>query len=224
MVSKIFPMGLLVMVLCVGVNIAAAGKSYTYQSTTKGVTVNYMEKVETEKDKIILTGSYANGNRMQTVCSPDFSTQTWEFINPRQDIHIRAERQGNIIKLQGRFKGKEVSQEYKINKRPWYQAWSFSLGAFAISGANKLEFFTIRDDLKEFTMNVTRQQEELVGIGGQNIEAVKVKVSLAGWMSKFWSADYWFRKTDGVLLKSEGMNGPPGTPQTVDQLAKESEI
>ena len=122
------------------------------------------------------------------------------------------------------FKGKEITKELKIDNRPWYQAWNLSFSRFVLSGRGRQEFWTLRDsDLKEFVMVVIRENEEVIELNGQAVEAVKVKVTLNNWMSKFWKVHYWFRKSDGVFLRYEGANGPPGTPLTVTELKSEAQ-
>lgn len=166
-----------------------------------------------------------NGEVTQTILTPDFTTQKWENNTKRQDTKLAAHRSGNTIKIQGTFKGKEIAKEFKIDNRPWFQAWNLSLGPFALSGKNRLEFWTVRNnDLKECTMVVLREKEETIKINSQAVETVKVKVTLTGWTSVFWSAHYWFRKSDGLYLRYEGANGPPGTPVTVVELVSEAEV
>jgi hypothetical protein len=63
--------------------------------------------------------------------------------------------------------------------------------------------------------------DTILSDSGEETETVKVKVTLNNWMSKFWSNYYWFRKADGVFLRSEGVNGPPGTPVTVMTMVSE---
>ena len=198
----------------------ASGRSLIYQSITKGVAVTINEKIEINGAETIVTSSSIDQGTNR-VRNRDNSALVWELVNDRTDTRLTAERVGDIIKLEGKFEGKTVDKTLKIDGKPWFQAWDLSLGSFVLSGKKSLEFWTVRNDLKAFRMAAFRDKEETLEINGRNVEAVKVKVSLPGWMAKFWSASYWFRKSDGVFVKYQGANGPPGTPETVIELVNE---
>lgn len=214
----------LMVMLAIVSDVKAAKESYVYQSITKDVVVTYTEKVMVKENEIVDIMLSNNGEMMQTILGSDYATKNWELHNEEQDIKLAAQRSGNTIKVQGRFKGKEIAKEFKIDNRPWFQAWKLSFGPFVLSGETRQEFWTLRPyDLKECVMAVLREREETITINGQAVEAVKVKVTLNNyWMSKFWSVHYWLRRSDGVYLRSEGANGPPGTPITIMELVSEA--
>ena len=64
------------------------------------------------------------------------------------------------------------------------------------------------------------QKVGIESLSAQNkkVQAQKVKVSLSGPKSMFWHSYYWFGINDGIFLRYEGVNGPPGTPQTTTTL------
>lgn len=212
----------LLIILLTGLGVKAAEKNYLYHSTTKDVVVTLEEKVLVREDEITDTMLSDNGEVTETVLAPDWATKRWELHNREEDTNLVAKRSGDLIIVQGRFKGKEVAKKIKIDGRPWFQAWNLSFGPFVLSGEGKREFWAIQDsDLKEFVMVVLREKEEALELNDEAVEAVKFKVTLNNWMSIFWSCNYWFRKSDGVFLRSEGANGPPGTPVTVMEMINE---
>ena len=212
----------LLIIFLTGPGVRAIGKNYVYHSTTGEVAVSLKGKILVWEDEIIDTILSDSGEETETVFDPDRATKRWHLHNGEEDTSVEAKRDGNLIMVLGRFKGKEVSKKIKIDSRPWFQAWRLSFGSFVLSGRGKQEFWALRDsDLKEFVMVVLREKEEVLELNGEAIETVKVKVTLNNWMSKFWSNYYWFRKADGVFLRSEGVNGPPGTPVTVMTMVSE---
>lgn len=204
--------------------VKAAEQNYVYHSITKDVVVTLNEKVTIKEDEIINIISFDNGAIIKTILDPKLATKEWKLHNKGEDTDLIAERSDNSIVIKGDFKGKEITKELKIDNRPWYQAWNLSFGRFVLSNRDRQEFWTLRDsDLKEFVMVVLREKEEIIELNGEAIETVKVKVTLNNWMSKFWKVHYWFRKSDGVFLRYEGVNGPPGTPLTVTELKSEAQ-
>lgn len=51
--------------------------------------------------------------------------------------------------------------------------------------------------------------------------AVRIEVSLTGFMSAFWSCDYYFDTNTLMLVGYKGINGGPGTPETKYQSQDE---
>lgn len=211
----------LMLILVTGPRATAAEKTYVYRSTTKDVVTTITEKVMKNEDTIVNVMISDNGETNLSVLDLDLATKKWEFYNQEQNTILTAERNNDSITLQGRFEGKEIKKELKIDHRPWFQAWRLSFGQFVLSDEAKLEFWTIRtNDLRECIMVVLREKEETIRLNGVNIEAVKVKVTLNNWMSKFWSVNYWLRKSDGAFLRYKGISGPPGTPMTIMELSE----
>lgn len=213
----------LMLILFTGSWVTAAEKTCVYRSTTKGVVTTITEKVTENEATIVNAMLSDNGETNLSVLDLDLATKKWEYRNQEQNTELTAERSNDSITVRGRFEGKEIKKELKIDHRPWFQAWRLPFGQFVLSGEAKLEFWTIRpNDLKECIMVVLREKEETLRLNGENIEAVKVKVTLNNWMSKFWSVNYWLRKSDGAFLRYEGVSGPPGTPVTVMELKSEA--
>ena len=50
--------------------------------------------------------------------------------------------------------------------------------------------------------------------------AVRIEVSLTGFMSAFWSCDYYFDTNTLMFVGYKGVNGGPGTPETKISVAK----
>lgn len=63
-------------------------------------------------------------------------------------------------------------------------------------------------NLKCGKFTAKRRREGTVRVLGEEVEAVLVRVAMSGWKSRFWHADFWFRKSDGRYVTMEGKDGP----------------
>jgi len=70
-------------------------------------------------------------------------------------------------------------------------------------------------------MVATREGEETVMLGGDSVQAIKVRFSPAGPLSAFWKAEYWYRKSDLRFIRYRAVRGLPGSPETIVTLIGE---
>ena len=62
---------------------------------------------------------------------------------------------------------------------------------------------------------------ETQGVEGfEDMDALKVTVSFTGFLSSFWSFSYYFDPTTLKFVGYKGVNGKPGTPETIIKIAK----
>ncbi len=54
----------------------------------------------------------------------------------------------------------------------------------------------------------------------ENMDALKVTVTLTGFLSAFWSCSYYFSPTALKFIGYKGVNGKPGTPETIIKIMK----
>lgn len=64
--------------------------------------------------------------------------------------------------------------------------------------------------MKLYTMSATKRGIEK--LDGKN--ALRIEVGLTGFMSVFWSCDYYFDADTLLFVGYKGVNGGPGTPET----------
>ncbi len=79
------------------------------------------------------------------------------------------------------------------------------------------------DNLTLSEWQVVNKGTERISTPGGGIEAVKVKVSLGGFLSAFWSAECWYRVSDGRFVKYSGPSGGPGSPEVTTVLKREDQ-
>lgn len=62
--------------------------------------------------------------------------------------------------------------------------------------------------------------EEKIEVMGEKIDAIHIKITLAGLLEAFFTGNYWFRKTDGRTVIEEIPQGPEAL-LTRSELIKE---
>jgi len=156
--------------------------------------------------------------------APDLSTLAWTFSDPERQMELSARRQGEVVTLSGSFRGRPVAKEFKTGGLPWNQLFQMGLENFALATAGSMKFCSIGTqrpgEMKMGKFTVTRENEEKILLGGKEIAAVRLRVSLSGLLSIFWHSDYWYRKSDGCFLRYRGKNRPGG-PVAVSELVAE---
>ena len=56
-------------------------------------------------------------------------------------------------------------------------------------------------------MKTENKGVETITVSGKKVETIRVKWGLTGLRSKFYGQTFWFRKSDGVYLKSKVEHG-----------------
>ena len=205
-------------------NTAVSGstRELRYKEKTGEHSFLFVWQAETEPDAVTITVTQRQGVEVYTsVNSLEGTTLSWRYSNP-PDSDVRVERLGRRLLFSGRFLGKEIKKEEKIDSRPWYQPLSFSLHRMEQRKQDKTSFWTIRpDNLEVITLQATREGSgRLIEEDGSEVLANKVVIRLEGLMSSLWSAEYWFRQGDDLFVRYRGTHGPPGVPETVITLVR----
>jgi hypothetical protein len=155
-----------------------------------------------------------------------FSASSCEVVDKatRKTTSFRREK-GKIICTSG-----DRSEAQKVENIPWLQT-PFSLARFAVSDKSDILFYTATlYDTKEksgaaggsvMKMVARKMKDEPTGKGSDDSAAIKVVITLPGFKSLFWKITYWYRTTDGVVVRYEDVRGGPGTPKTIGTLIKE---
>lgn len=153
------------------------------------------------------------------LCDETGDTVRWRVRYPNGVV--TAERVGNTIRIKDTRNRDSVQREVRIDKAPWFQPLSYALGRFSRSHRDSVVFWTIRpDNLKVVKLRATNLGKEEARTQTGLVPARKVSITLDGFLSHFWEAHYWFRQSDGLFLRYEGVNGLPGTPRTTIELAE----
>ena len=204
-------------ILIIGFGLIAAplsAQQYLYVGLfgehTYGIKVNKQHKA----DKPILTLEEEKRYSEHTF-HPELGTEKWVLRDEKEHHDFTAQRVGNQIKIWGIFQGEPVEKTVDIDERLWYNKLDHGLSAFAASDQLELSFWVLKlvSDLDPLKMQAKKTGTESLTIDGKTYDAVKVKLTIDNIMlSKLWSAELWYRTSDGLFLRYEGANCGPGTP------------
>jgi hypothetical protein len=150
----------------------------------------------------------ANGGKVEHVLSSDYAVRSWNVSDPKRETEYMGERKGDTLSIKGRNRGKGIDKRMKIDGRPFFFHPALGLSEFARSGKKMLEFWTLRpDNLSEYKMKAENQGAETILVNGEQIATIRVKWGLTGVLSRFFNQTFWFRKSDGVFVKSKASRG-----------------
>ena len=152
------------------------------------------------------------------------NTLSWSFENPETKTKVNAGREGNNIYLTGIDENEPIKKTFEINHLPWNQTFNIGLERFALSPEQTMIFWSIGTsgpgNMKITRFKVKKKNIETITLNGQEVETVYVTMSLTGFLSLFWTGNYWYRKSDGTFLRYKGKN-KPGAPVTIMELISE---
>ncbi|MDD2464279.1 MAG: hypothetical protein PHI97_09795 [Desulfobulbus sp.] len=200
----------------------ASTRELRYREQTGEHSLLFFWQAQSAPDKVTVTVTQHQGEEVYTsVNTSQGMTLSWRYSR-QPDTDVRVERKDNLLLFSGRFEGKEVRKQEKIDARPWYQPLSFCLHCMEKRRQDKATFWTIRpDNLDVLTLQAEREgSDRLTDIDGSEIPANKVVIRLEGLLSALWSAEYWFRQGDDLFVRYRGTHGPLGVPETVITLVR----
>jgi hypothetical protein len=190
---------------------------YRYQETTgaKSQLIDY----QIERTAFVVVTCTEPDERRRVVCKDSGSTHDWSLQQTDRDITARLEN--GRIKVSGVVEGKPVEKTFPKGDLPWFQLLSFSLRPFAQSDEDSIQFQFLRPDNLSFVkLEAKKNGAATIPVGGREETACHIRVSPPWPLSVFWQGNYWFRASDGLFLRFEGVNGPPGTKKTVVQFVE----
>jgi hypothetical protein len=167
----------------------------------------YMGDPTSGKIKITINWEVENSAKSGTQTSTlnaRYATLHWKVIDPNEHTDYVGERKGNLLLIKGTHKDKPVDKRMKIDDLPFFSNPTIGLEEFVRTGKKKMDFRIIRpDDLSQYKMKAENKGEQIITVGDKPIEVIQVKWGLTGLRSKFYSQTYWFRKSDGVFVRSK---------------------
>src|SRR3989339_153279 len=138
----------------------------------------------------------------------DFETLEWKFTDPKKGIKVAAVRKGNKIILTGTFDKKENNKkEINIDERKWLQIYQLGMMRFAVkeTKGKSIEFWSLNPDDpgNVMVLAAVKENQETIELNGKTIKTARLKICLAGFLSFFWTGDYWFRLSDGFFVRAK---------------------
>lgn len=172
--------------------------------------------VYTDTDKLQLTSVLDSNFRLIEQVSINKETKSESFIEIKENnIYYNGENIGSYKdgKTQPRgnieFLGNWLDSKEKIMK------------FFVVSEKLDKEGKPVPGEMDKLELYLKKLGKENVVINGETIEAVKVLFTIDNkFLSMFWKNHYWYRASDGVLLKYESVKVPPGQTYKEGELKK----
>lgn len=185
-----------------------------------------MPKSGNQQETIVWQEEKANGNNYlyvtqeneqhEYVMNKSFQTEKWKVTNIQLKTDLTIELRNNIYSITGKFKGKSITKTIKSNGYVWYQNIAYNAGVL-LKDKKIVKYECFRpDNIKLYTMVAEAQgMEQFMGTNTN-----KIKVSLTGLLSAFWSCSYYFNPETLSFVGYKGVNGKPGTPETIIKIIK----
>ncbi|MGE5529869.1 MAG: hypothetical protein ACM3X6_12115 [Patescibacteria group bacterium] len=152
-----------------------------------------------------------------------FAILSWRYQDRRRDTAFTAVRAGDTIHVSGRHRGRPLERRFKAGTIPWKQLFPMGLEALAAGAEKKADFLAIDPDkMRIHAFTAGARGSEAISWRGRRVEAVHIRITLAGALAPLWHADSWHRAADGRYLRYESVNGP-GAPLTVKELIEETD-
>ncbi len=201
-------------------------KKFTYHQKTNDkveiLTHNFKTTKSGYLSRIETTGFWS-----ETILDEGMNTLRYTF-NPnfKTNVVIRSVRSGPGIKVDG----PGINKTFSIKSGIWYQL-NLVMSQLIHTDKKRVKFWILSSHLDEkekrfktvqFIME--KEMTENLTINGKKTDTIKATMTFDDMRSFFWKAFYWYRKEDGVLVKSEVKRGPPGTAVTTTTLIKEEDI
>jgi len=136
----------------------------------------------------------------------NLSCESWDYKREADDTKLHAVKDGEYIRLSGRFKGKEQNKTFKIGDGLWYQMMDMAMPAFIASDEKEIVFYSIGTGNNRGAMSLgefaaSKAGEEKVTVCGKEYDCVKIHFVLTAF-SWAWTGIYWYDKKSDQLVKS----------------------
>jgi hypothetical protein len=186
----------------------------TYKEETNEVTneTSFHMGVPVDGKIVVKWNNKTTGDMAEQIMGSDYATQSWKSSNPEVDTDYTGERKGKNLLIKGKLKGKKIDTKAKINDNPFFFFPALGLSEFVKSGKESQKFWMLlpdnkSDEMKVHEMKAENQGPENIVLRGKKVETIKVKWGLTGFRARFFSQTFWFRKSDGVFVKSSPFRG-----------------
>jgi hypothetical protein len=221
--------------VCIGIGVTTiaapsksiANKRFVFHEQTGDDVTQYEIRVRPYGEGYRIYGSF-NDRDTFVECDASLAHQRLEIDRKAQEHLITYQREGKTIT--GAIGDETITK--KMSDDPWYQMLEISK-KFITSKGDLGKFWVVSDQMGEHTkepgfsaikLQARGEGTETIQHQGQDVETMKILVRLTGLRSAFWQAEYWYRPSDGVLLRYEAVRGGPGTPKTIITLLEEEDL
>lgn len=180
-----------------------------YIETTDDNQIEYNYSVTKIETGFLIELSSAN-KKEKCITDTAYYCQLWEYSCPAKNTKFVAERKNNVIHLVGTLEGLKIDKKIKISNLPWLQFWEYGIKNMVESNNNSMKFISIDTNKpkKTATFKVKNKGMQKININNKEEDAIYFVVSIKGLPAFIFHADFWFRKTNNLFLRSEMPQGP----------------
>jgi len=185
---------------------------HSYKAESKEITREYFVSLrDLDDDQKFFSRRIQGKNCMindEIILNQEYETQQWKRTCPEDNTEFSGEREGDTFFIKGKLKGRPLNTKIKLADRPFYIIPKLNLTHFALSDTPQIKFWTLRrDTLVKLLMQAEKKGEETIVVNGKKVAAVKILYSATGLRKKYYSRDYYFRKSDGLFIKKVEPDG-----------------
>jgi len=219
MKKAIFILVALVLLCIFKVDLAAAKERslvyHSYASEGEGEAViseTFVKFKDLSGDQTFLSRRKQNKDCMMNdefILDRDYSLESWRRVCPGEDTDLLSVREGDVLVVKGRLKGKVIDKKIKLGNKDLHMYSKYSLTKFVLSDMPKMKFWTLRrDQMSKIPMKAVKKGTKIIVVNGKEVEAIKVYCSITGKLrEKHYNFNYYYRKSDGLLIKKEWPSG-----------------
>ena len=202
-------------ILCFGISPAYAQKQAyykTYEPQTGKVTNRFhtlVENIPSGGYKVHWVSEEGDFKIVEDyILSQDYGTLWWHVVDDQRKTDYTGERKGNELFISGLFSGIQIQKIIQLDDKAFYYNPKFGLVDFIRSKKESETFWGFRhDELKVYPMKAINEGVEVILVGGEDVEAIKVYWTVNDFRSTFFKRTYWFRKSDGMYVKQKVSGG-----------------
>lgn len=194
-----------------------------YESTTSGHTIKTNWEIEEKGGKIHATSDDPN-EKITLEYSEKYELISFAQTKKKENTIFTASISGSHLKAAIEGGKSPIKNSYNV-KYPWVQEFTLGLKPFIASNHKSMKFVILNP--KDATVNnmiAIKQKNETIHVSGKKYDALKVKITLQGFQSLFWSAYSWWDVKENRQLRYQGNDGPHTPTTTVDFVSEEGKM
>lgn len=154
------------------------------------------------------------------VVSKNGATIAWYYEDTKSCRSISAYRVADQIVVSATIHEVSEQRRYPVRQILWKQDLTDAVERFGKSPDTYFEFYYIRpEDFSMERMFFKKEALEPIDVMGMTQPALRIRFSLTGFRSSFWSAFFYTHPKEGYVLKYIGDHGP-GTEKFTSELMR----
>lgn len=186
-----------------------------YLSECNGQQTTIVWQEKRTNGKIYLSAKQGD-EQHEYIMNESFQREKWKVVNLPVYTDLTIELHNGTYAIIGTFQGKHMAKTVASKGYVWYQNIAYNAGR-SLQEKPTVKYECFRPDNRKLYAMMAEVQDT-VKFEGMN--ARKITLSLPGFLSVFWSCSYYFDPATFNFIGYKGVNGKPGTPETIIKIIK----